>query len=319
VALTALAVLLIAAGLLLALRLGGSGAHAAGSAPAGRPPAAAGPRGASRTPAPRTPASLPPARATPSAPARPGRHSDPFGPAAVALAASRPGMMLAAVYDVRTGQAWRLGHGPPQAEASIVKVDILETLLARYQAAGSALPAADLPVAQRMIDDSDNDAATSLWYAAGGPARIQSYNAAAGLRHTAASRCVDCPGFPWPGWGLTTTTPGDQITLLRQLIEPSSLLSAGRRGYVLRLMEQVTPAQRWGVSGGAPPGVTVALKNGWLPLNSTDTDWQVNSMGWISGDGRDYLMAVLTTGSLTEQDGIAMIGELAAEVWHNMR
>jgi beta-lactamase class A len=236
----------------------------------------------------------------------------------VALAADRPGLIVAAVYDVSTGQEWRLGNSRPQAEASVVKLDILETLLARYQAASATLPAAYLPVAQQMMEYSDNAAATTLWFATGGPARIQSYNAAVGLRSTSVSQCVDCPGFPWPGWGLTTTTPEDQIGLLRQLISPGWLLASSQRLYALRLMEHVTPAQRWGVSGGVPPGVTVALKNGWLPLTSSDDDWQVNSVGWISGDGRDYLMAVLTTGNVTEQDGIGLIDDLAAMVWTNM-
>ena len=100
-----------------------------------------------------------------------------------------------------------------------------------------------------------------------------------------------CADFPWPGWGLTTTVPYDQITLLKQLIEPGPLLTSGERQYALSLLENVTPDQAWGVSGGVPAGVTVALKNGWLPLNDDNTDWQVNSEGWVSGDGRDYLIS----------------------------
>ncbi len=83
-------------------------------------------------------------------------------------------------------------------------------------------------------------------------------------------------------------------------------------------MGNVTPSQRWGVCGGVPPQVTMALKNGWLPLDSAGTDWQINSVGWISGQGRDYLMAVLATGNPTEQYGIDTINELAAIVWHAM-
>lgn len=83
-------------------------------------------------------------------------------------------------------------------------------------------------------------------------------------------------------------------------------------------MENVTPSQRWGVSGGVPPQATVALKNGWLPLDSAGDDWQVNSVGWISGRGRDYLLAVLTTGNPTEQYGIDTIDRLAALVWQHM-
>ena len=246
-------------------------------------------------------------------------HRNPFGAAAASYLSGRAGTVLAAVYDVRTGRSWHLGHGAPQAEASIVKLDVLETLLAeRARGDGTGLSASDRTLAGRMIKDSDNDAATSLWYAVGGAARIRSFNATAGLTHTAPSSCVVCPGFAWPGWGLTTTTPDDQIALLRQLVTPSSVLPQAAREYALWLMEDVTPSQRWGVSGGVPAQVTVALKNGWLPLHGTGGDWQINSVGWISGRGRNYLMAVLSTGNPSEQYGIDTIDALAATVWQRM-
>ena len=71
----------------------------------------------------------------------------------------------------------------------------------------------------------------------------------------------------------------------------------------MEFMENVTPGQRWGVTGGVPPQAMVALKNGWLPLNSARTDWQINSIGWVKGSGRDYLMAVLTTGTRPSSTG----------------
>ncbi|MGO9782061.1 MAG: serine hydrolase [Streptosporangiaceae bacterium] len=145
-----------------------------------------------------------------------------------------------------------------------------------------------------MIEDSDNTDATDLWNAVGGANGIGSFNAAVGLADTSPSRCVQCPGFPWPGWGLTMTIPTDQIALLRDVAEPSPLLTDAERSYALQLMESVTLSQRWGVSGGVPPQATVALKNGWLPLDQAETDWQINSIGWISGLQRDYLMAVLS-------------------------
>jgi hypothetical protein len=246
-------------------------------------------------------------------------YRDPFGAAAASYLPGRAGTVLAAVYDLRTGRTWHLGQGPPQAEASVVKLDVLETLLAeRAQGDGTGLSASERTLAEQMIEDSDNDAATSLWYAVGGAARIRSFNARAGLTQTAPSSCVVCPGFAWPGWGLTTTTPDDQVALLRQLVTPSSVLPRAAREYALSLMQDVTPAQRWGVSGGVPARVTVALKNGWLPLHGTGSDWQINSVGWISGGGRNYLMAVLSTGNPSEQYGIDTIDELAATVWQRM-
>ena len=112
--------------------------------------------------------------------------------------------------------------------------------------------------------------------------------------------------MPAEAWGLTTTTAADQVTLLDRLAEPNEVrsTSASRRRTHCDLMEHVTPSQAWGVSAGVGAGATVALKNGWLPVSS---GWAVNSIGWIHGDGRDYILAVLTADQPTEQTGIATI------------
>ena len=266
-----------------------------------------------------TPSQTPSSRPSVTASARPsasaGAHSDPLGAMAASYLSTRTGTVLAAVYDVSTGQTWSLGQGKPQDEASVVKLDVLETLLAQRGASG--LSAADQSLAQSMIEDSDNDSATSLWDEVGGATGIRAYNSTAKLADTSPSLCVNCPNFPWPGWGLTTTVPTDQLTLLKALIGPGPLTKA-ERDYALSLMENVTESQRWGVSGGVPAQVTVALKNGWLPLDSADTDWQINSVGWISGQGRNYLMAVLSTGNPSEQYGIDTIDQLATTVWNGL-
>ena len=305
------AALLIVAGVILVSRLGGSGGHAAG-------PGAAGATGAGADAASHSAAATAAATMKSAVPRPAASHSDPFGSAASAYVSGRAGSVLAAVYDLHTGQTWQLGRGQPQDEASVVKLDVLETLLAERGRSGTELSATERTLAEQMIEDSNNDAATSLWDEVGGATGIRSFNTAAGLADTVPSSCVICPGFPWPGWGLSTTVPADQLALLRALVEPNSLLSASARNYALTLMENVTADQRWGVSGGVPVQATVALKNGWLPLNSANTDWQINSVGWISGSGRDYLIAVLSTGNPTEQYGIATIDQLAAMVWNAM-
>jgi beta-lactamase class A len=301
--------LLIAAGIVAVFTLGGSGTrppgHGAAATTGGG--SSSGPQAAAAVATASSPASRPAAS-----------HHDPLGPAAASYVSTRDGVVLAAVYDLRTGQTWRFGRGQPQDAASVVKLDVLETLLAERGRSGTELSAGDRTLAEQMIEDSDNDAATSLWDEVGGASGIRSFNTSDGLADTAPSSCVNCPGFPWPGWGLTTTIPGDQLTLLRTLVEPNSLLTNTERSYALSLMENVTPDQRWGVSGGVPAQATVALKNGWLPLTSANNNWQINSVGWISGSGRDYLIAVLTTGNPTEQYGIDTIDQLAAMVWNAM-
>ena len=305
--------LLIAAGVVAVFTLGGSGARPPGHGAAAATAAvsSSGPLAATAAATARAPASSP-------APRPAAAHHDPLGSPAPSYVSTRDGAVVAAVYDLRTGQTWQLGREQPQDEASVVKLDVLETLLAERGRSGAGLSAGDRSLAGQMIEDSDNDAATSLWDEVGGASGIRSFNTSAGLADTVPSSCVDCPGFPWPGWGLTTTTPADQLTLLRTLVEPNSLLTSTERSYALSLMENVTPDQRWGVTGGVPAQVTVALKNGWLPLNSANNNWQINSVGWISGSGRDYLIAVLSTGNPTEQYGIDTIDQLAAMVWNAM-
>jgi hypothetical protein len=264
-------------------------------------------------------AARPPSPAPSPVTPTPAVPTDPLGAAARAFLSTRSGTVSAAVYDERSGMTWTIGQGKPQAEASVVKVDILETLLARRRSDGVTLSARDKSLAAAMIEDSDNAAATALWDEVDGAHGIRSFNASAGLADTRPSSCVACPGFAWPGWGLSTTTATDQLALLRELVRPNSLLTGTQRRYALSLMEHVTRAQRWGVTSGVAPRATVALKNGWLPLTSADDDWQINSIGWVSGQGRDYLMAVLSTGNPTEQYGIDTIDKLAGIVWRRLR
>ena len=97
--------------------------------------------------------------------------------------------------DVTTGQTWTFGSSRPQAEASVVKLNILEALYAQHDTDSGELSASDTSLAREMMEDSDNDAATTLWNEAGGPSRIASFN-------TSAARWSDRPvinssGRPW--------------------------------------------------------------------------------------------------------------------------
>ena len=232
-------------------------------------------------------------------------EASPLGTAAQAYATSRTGDITAALYDLRSGQTWYLKPGDEQATASIVKIDILGTLLAQSTSSGQPISAANQTLMASMIEVSDNDDATTLWNAVGGPSSIDSFNRDIGMTQTTPSTCLSCPGFDWPGWGLTMTTAADQITLLRNIVLPSADIGNAQRQDAIGLMENVSASENWGVTGGVLPGVTVALKNGWVPLSSSL--WQVNSIGWIDGDGRNYLLAVLTDGNPTEDYGITSI------------
>lgn len=227
--------------------------------------------------------------------------------AASYLAHSNDGL-TAAVYDAATGYTSVYRAGVAEDTASIMKVDILATLLAQAQASDTTLSPDQQETAEDMIEESDNDDAQDLWDAEGGAAAVASFNAEAGLTQTTP----DAAGY----WGLSTTTAADQVQLLKKIAYPNTLLTDASRDYALDLMTNVDPSQAWGVSAGVARGVTVAIKNGWLPLDAGG--WQVNSIGSIDGDGRDYLIAVLTNANSTEQQGIDTIEGLSRIVWKEL-
>jgi beta-lactamase class A len=227
---------------------------------------------------------------------------DLFSPALVASLNARAGVISASVLDLTTRIAYQYRPGRLAITASIVKVEILGTLLADAQASGRSLTPTERALATAMIEQSDNGAATTLWDEVGGAPAVHAFDDEVGMTSTT----------PNVVWGLTTTTAADQVILLQRLVQPNAVLSNASRAYELGLMERVTPSQAWGVSAGVAPGTTVALKNGFEPVGSGAT---VTSIGWVDGYGRNYLIAVTTSGDPTESYGIDSISEVATAAW----
>lgn len=125
--------------------------------------------------------------------------------------------------------------------ASIVKVDVLAALLLQAQDAGRHLTDAEKAYATKMIENSDNASTTALWHTIGRAEGLDAANRRFGLGSTS--------GGAGELWGLTRTTAGDQLRLLRQVFTADSRLSAASRAYVRGLMESVEPDQRV----GSPP------------------------------------------------------------------
>ena len=220
----------------------------------------------------------------------------------------RPGRQAVSVYDAVTQVSCYVNSSQHFSSASIVKTIILATLLRWHQQTGTPLSATEKKEATLMITQSDNDAATYLWDEVGMD-RLQDFLDAAKMNETELGQ----DGY----WGLTQVTAHDELVLLELLDEPNPVLDSASRGYVLGLMSQVISAQRWGAPYGAPDDVTVHVKNGWL----ADPLWHVNSLGVFTGkDGTDknYLIAVLTDGNPTEQDGIDTIQHVAKVVHRDL-
>jgi hypothetical protein len=254
----------------------------------------------------------------------------------------RQGVVQVALFDEFTRKTYLLANGTnTQYTASIVKADILAMWLRKYQSMPGSVPA-NIPYSiqylmQQMITASNNAAATALFYFGGGCGPLTAFNRLIPTRTTK----VGCETPTYYGWGNTETTAADQVAIVRTFAYPNSILKDDSRAYGLSQMENVEPDQRWGITCGpwgtscaSPdyaqpvPGITVALKNGWKYVPSCDPTkescpWQVNSVGWVKGDGRDYVLSVLTTDDPAGSDlygfnyGIDTIQHVSTLVWDN--
>lgn len=203
-----------------------------------------------------------------------------------------------AALDTASGTRAVYGSGR-FATASIVKADILAALLLRAQDEGRELTAREQSYAAAMIRHSDNDSATALWRAIGGEKGLDAANARFGLTGTEGGASML--------WGLTRTTTADQVVLLGHIFGEDSELTESSRACLRGLMGSIAPGQDWGVSAAASgPGAGFALKNGWLPRSATGL-WVVNSIGRVDVDGRGVLVAVLSSGSTSQEKGIALV------------
>lgn len=96
----------------------------------------------------------------------------------------------AAVLDLDSGDSATYGDAAFDT-ASIVKVDILATLLLQAQDAGRHLTATEKAYATKMIENSDNTSATELWDVIGKADGLDAANKRFGLTSTegATGRC----------------------------------------------------------------------------------------------------------------------------------
>jgi hypothetical protein len=240
------------------------------------------------------------------------------GPSAQQLVSAAVGSMFSAdnddagmaVLDLTNGQWVSYGGNREFITASIVKVDILSTLLYQAQQNHGSLTAGQQSLATVMIEDSDNDAASALWNDAGRAGGVDAANEAFGLH--------DTTGGPGIKWGITTTTANDQVRLLRQVFTIPSKLSASSQAYIQGLMRHVSSEQAWGVPLAADSGTKFAVKNGWLPAPKL---WAVNSIGSVTHNGHHLLIAVLSHyngsfgGGISVVEGIAKKAAGAVTAW----
>jgi hypothetical protein len=224
---------------------------------------------------------------------------------ATRYADGRAGVAGFALVDTTTGAIRANGDGGVALRtASIVKVVIGMRLFSRAREQKRGLTAAEQSDLAAMIRFSDNDAASRLWAALGGPAVIGWVRRVTGVRNTQPP--------PDPGsWGSTSTTARDMAVILTALAHAKGI-AATDRDALLREMRQVTPAQRWGVAP-AVHHANPAVKNGWYP----DTDppfWRVHCTGVVDHAGKANRWVIVITTRYPANLGMAYGQETCAGI-----
>lgn len=268
-----------------------------------RPASTTSSRPASTTPT--RPSSRPPT-ASPS-PSRPKLTVRQLTASLQALFGSGDSFSVAG-YDLATGRSIVTGAGSGMTEASVVKLDILETALYHRQQTGYDFSEDDV---EAMMENSDNAAADRVFGYDGGNGGLQQYNGLIGLRQTQLE--------PTGVWGLSTTAASDQLELLKQLVSGKSVLNSTSRGYALQLMGDVEPDQTWGISAAADHGASSELKNGWLNIDSDNGLWAVNSAGLTTSGGHQMLLVVLSQHQPDYQSGVNRVEVAASKLAATLR
>ena len=119
---------------------------------------------------------------------------------------------------------------------------ILQTLLRQRH---GALTSSQRALAAKMIQKSDNAAASALWRQIGGGKGLAAYTPGRRLQHTT----------PGPGgyWGLAVTSASDQRRLVALVSSATTPCWRTPRAD-LRPHDARRRSQRWGVSAGVPSG-----------------------------------------------------------------
>ncbi|MER6422372.1 serine hydrolase [Streptomyces sp. NPDC001137] len=224
-----------------------------------------------------------------------------------AALANRTGTVAVGLYDRSTNTTCSLRATSSYDSASVVKVTVLATLLWDAKKHNRYLTDTEASLAKAMITKSDNTATSKLWKQLG-LTKIKGFLSAAGMTKTVPG----ANGY----WGLTQINVTDEQKLLKLITAQNTVLSDNARAYILKLMSQVISSQRWGTPYGAPSGVSVHVKNGWLQRSTHG--WRVHSVGTFDGGGHDYMITVLTWGNSTMNYGINTIQGVAKVIHRDL-
>jgi hypothetical protein len=205
-----------------------------------------------------------------------------------------PGPLSVGIIDVTTGAEALYNSARRFPAAGIETADILAALLLQHQRQGVPLAAPVASLATEMMRNGGSAATGALWRLAGDGMGVGRANQTLKLAHTSPGQSGH--------WEQTGTTVADQLQLLADFSSPRSPLLTAERVFAAGLLADVAAGQRWGVPAAASSGTSYAVCDGWMPDPRL---WVVNSIGIVRRGGQELLIAVLSSGNLTEAGGVS--------------
>lgn len=217
----------------------------------------------------------------------------------------RSSVISVSVLDRRSGTSWSYRGDSLVQTGSVAKVLVVAAALRKARKAGTALSARQLDQVRLAITRSDNASADALYSSIGGHAAVARLAADLGMEATAAADRV-------PHWGNTLTTTDDLVTMMAAIAGGTPVLDAKDRAVILQRMAEVVDGQRWGVGTVRTASVRIHVKNGWMMV---DNPWVINSVGDVTGNGRDYVLAILQRAQPDQSSGMTRASRIGKAVF----
>lgn len=235
-----------------------------------------------------------------------------------ALTTGLPGRVELAVTPLGAGRREVLGYDEAAHGWSTTKVPVLVALL-RARGAGG-LTSQEHAWAQSAITESNNESVLALFGdlkrlkggLVGASQYMESLLRTSGDNETVVTTAAP-PQSAVTTFGQTEWRPGEAVKFFRALAL-GCLLPQSETNYVLGLMENIEPSERWGL-GSAGFG-SVAFKGGWGPESS---DYLVRQSGIVDPGSSSGVAVAIVAFAPSFAAGTEMLTSTASWLRHHLR
>jgi beta-lactamase class A len=207
------------------------------------------------------------------------------------------------IYDVTRQRYYIYNSSNQFIVASSMKVPIMLTFFDALEQQGQEPDDDQMNVLTTMIENSDNDSASDLYY--------NELNGAESITNYMQKIGVSGLNPDAGAWGYSTIAPQTMVDLLTLLYE-GKILTSQDRTTAYNLMENIEPDQQVGVGDTAPNGFTVAMKDGWV--TGPDNLWAMNSSGIVMSHKETYIISVYTQEQQSLDDGQGIVRRICSSI-----